>query len=86
MHFHYFLQLNQAVQTNNAMSQWVDLGVVTDACMTRPDTCTNGATMTIYIKDDDCNSPGVLSSIVSDFKHTGILTRCLCNAPNPCKM
>ena len=32
-------QVNSALALDHTQRQWVDLGIHTEACMTRPDTC-----------------------------------------------
>ena len=32
-------QVNNAVRTDRLQNQWMDLGIHTEACMTRPETC-----------------------------------------------
>ena len=56
--------MNSAVGTDHAKSQWVDLGIHTEACMTRPETCGTGA-MSRWMKLIDCSALcGIISTRV----------------------
>ena len=61
-------QVNSAWILNLTKSQWVDLGIHTEACMTRPETCgAAGGAFSMWVKVIDCPSPvrGIISSRVS---------------------
>ena len=54
-----------ALLLNNTRKQWVDLGVLNDACVTRPDTCGSaGATVAFWMRItfNHSTSQGVISS------------------------
>ena len=59
-----FYQVNKALALNRHKRQWIDLGVHTDACMTRPETCSSaGGAISVWIKFIDCpNHGGIISS------------------------
>ena len=63
------LKINSAVSTNRTRNQWVDLGVHTEACMTRPETCgAAGGAISVWINVViECTSAycGVISSWVA---------------------
>ena len=57
-------QVNRAVYTQSLLRQWVDLGFVTDACITRPETCgPEGAALALWMKDQP-RSMTIISSYV----------------------
>ena len=58
------LQKNTVVKTNLTDSQWVDLGMLSQACITIPETCgSDGATMSVWLKIVECPPGGdVISS------------------------
>ena len=48
---HLFIQKNNALRTDSTRRQWVDLGIHTDVCMTRPETCgTDGGAISMWLK------------------------------------
>ena len=51
--------------TNPALYQWVDLGVLSEACITRPDTCgPEGAAVAVWVKIHSCpNADGFFTSL-----------------------
>ena len=57
--------MNCAVSTDRTRSQWVDLGIHTEACMTRPETCgAAGGAINFWIRLIDCpDEGGVISSL-----------------------
>ena len=57
-------KINFAVSTDRTQKQWVDLGIHTEACMTRPDTCgATGGALSMWMKLVDCPDwSGVISS------------------------
>ena len=59
-----YIQVDKAVSTNRTQSQWVDLGNLSAACITRPDTCgSDGAALSVWLKLTDCqDKDGVISS------------------------
>ena len=42
-------QVNNAVVTDRLQNQWIDLGIQTEACMTRPETCGPAGVVIIYL-------------------------------------
>ena len=58
--------MNQAVTTDHSKRQWIDLGVHTEACMTRPETCgAAGGAVSFWMKLVDCPDEfpgGIISS------------------------
>ena len=69
-------QVNNAIVTNSSQKQWVDLGSMSDACITLPDTCgPEGAAVAVWVKIYECaNSNGFLSSLKSG--KTGFMFFC----------
>ena len=62
------IQMNLAWTLNGKKNQWVDLGIYTEACMTRPDTCgaAGGAiTLWVNILDQGSGYNGIMSSCLS---------------------
>ena len=54
---HFSYQVNCALSLNRSRSQWVDLGIHTEACMTRPQTCgAAGGAISVWINIADCSS------------------------------
>ena len=58
--------MNTAVTLNHTRRQWVDLGILEDACITRPETCgAAGAAVAFWIRIDLITydvAPGIMSS------------------------
>ena len=56
-------------------SQWVDLGIHTEACITQPETCTAGGTISMWvnIEEDATSVFGIVSSWSDHTKRTGIV-------------
>ena len=73
-----FGQVNQAVTLNNTFEQWVDLGVLPEACITRPETCSAaGAALSFWLKvtghDSEGTTIGILSSRTQTNDPTGFV-------------
>ena len=45
-----FLQIGNAVRLDASQRQWIDLGIHTEVCLTRPDRCTIGGAVSFWIK------------------------------------
>ena len=60
----YFTQVNSALTLNRTNNQWVDLGIHTEACMTRPETCgAAGGAISLWINVIECPiNGGIISS------------------------
>ena len=59
-----FHQVNCAVTLDHTKNQWIDLGVHTEACMTRPETCgAAGGTISLWVKQIEC--PAVCKLVTS---------------------
>ena len=59
------LQINMAAATDATHHQYIDLGDMSEACITIPDTCTAGAAVAFWIKINktECVYPkGIMSS------------------------
>ena len=72
-----FLQVNKALVLDRSKSQWVDIGIHTEACMTHPETCSAaGGAVSLWLKLIDCShaSGGIVSSRAHD--SSGIRIRC----------
>ena len=58
-----FSNLNSALTLDRTRSQWVDLGIHTEACMTRPETCgAVGGSISLWANLIDCTFGGIISS------------------------
>ena len=57
-------QVNSALALDGTRSRWVDLGIHTEACMTRPETCgAAGGAISLWIKVIDWSAfGGIVSS------------------------
>ena len=73
-----YIQVDKAVSTDRAQNQWVDLGNLSAACITRPDTCgSDGAALSVWLKLTDCQDPdGVISSHTASAFSAGLLVCC----------
>ena len=64
-----FPKVNKALIVDRTKKQWVDLGIHTKACMTRPETCgAAGGTISLWIRVIDCPSIGGIVSSYASFK------------------
>ena len=63
-----------ALTLNHTMKQWVDLGIHTEACMTRPDTCgAAGGAISLWVKVIEFSSiGGIMSSHSTESSGTSI--------------
>ena len=60
-----FIQVNNAISTDNTHKQWVNLGNLSIACLTVPETCgSTGGALSAWIKigDVDYSQSGIISS------------------------
>ena len=56
-------QMNNAWTVDRTKNQWVDLGIHTEACMTRPETCgAAGGAISVWINLISCSHGGIISS------------------------
>ena len=55
-------QVNNAWSLYRTKSQWVDLGIHTKACMTRPETCAAGGAISLWVNIIACPSSGGIAS------------------------
>ena len=65
--------------TDPALYQWIDLGVLSEACIILPDTCGPvGAAVSVWVKIHSCpNGDGLMSSMeYSSSGRTGFLFFC----------
>ena len=73
----FWSKVNKAVKTNGG-SDWVDLGFVTDACITQPDTCgPEGAALAVFMKPPlDLFHGSAFGGLISSYKDetTAIVT------------
>ena len=63
--------MNCALTLNHTRSQWVDLGIHTEACMTQPHTCgAAGGAISVRINVIDCPSScgGIVSSATTSLR------------------
>ena len=72
--------MNKAVVTDPRLYQWIDLGILSEPCITLPDTCgPEGAAVSVWVKIHSCPSGyGLMSSLRYSGK-TGFLF--FCNGP-----
>ena len=55
--------MNFALTLDHTKKQWVDLGIHTEACMTRPETCgAAGGAISVWVKIRDCHGQGGIIS------------------------
>ncbi len=74
-------QVNNSVMTNGGRA-WVDLGLVTDACITIPETCgPDGGALALWVYIYDCHWSSSNEGLISSEKylHTGFLIYCVDN-------
>ena len=63
---HCFNQVNSAVSLDHIRRQWIDLGLHSEACMTRPETCGEaGGAISAWVNLVECPSSG--DGIVSSY-------------------
>ena len=73
-------QVHKALRLDRTKNQWVDLGVLSMACITVPDTCRpEGAAVSFWIKTIDCPGYGGLISSTAIGQKKGIDLICLNN-------
>ena len=66
--------MNSALTLDRTKSQWVDLGIHTEACMTRPETCgAAGGSISVWVNVIVFNWGGIISSFGSS---TGLRIGC----------
>ena len=58
--------MNCALTLNHTKSQWVDLGIHTDSCMTQPETCgVAGGAISMWVNLISCpNNGGIITSVM----------------------
>ena len=57
--------------------QWIDLGIHTEACMTRPETCgAAGGAISLWMSFTDCRSHGAIITTQKDASTTGFTVYC----------
>ena len=71
--------MNYAVSTDRSLSQWIDLGIHLEVCMTQPNTCgENDGAIALWVNVIDCPNGekcGIITSI-QDGKSLGFQIRC----------
>ena len=67
-------KVNKALKTDRSRSQWIDLGDLHEACITRPDTCgPEGAAVSFWLNlIESKEGDGVISTT-----NTGLVVDCL---------
>ena len=69
--------MGDAVSTNQSLLQWIELGVHTEACMTRPETCgAAGGAISLWVKLIENNCIGILTSRMHQPETTGVNMFC----------
>ena len=59
----YLHQVGNAVKTNESLRQYVDLGDLSSACVTKPETCgPEGGAISLWFKLDACVGGGIITS------------------------
>ena len=57
-------QVNSALALDHMKRQWVDLGIHTEACMTRPETCGEaGGAISLWINVIECEDAAFISTL-----------------------
>ena len=62
----FFHQVNHGISLDHTRNQWVDLGILEEACITRPETCgTAGGAVALWMKVNhnyDLTVRGIITS------------------------
>ena len=67
--------MNNAWNLDHTKKQWVDLGIHSVACMTRPETCgAAGGAISLWANLISCSDSAIISSVAYDL--TGSLMYC----------
>ena len=69
--------MNNALTLDGTMSQWADLGIHTEVCMTRPETCGEaGGAISMWVNVIGCQGwdGGIISTL--GFGRTGAVIFC----------
>ena len=77
-----FWQVNCALSLNRTRNQWVDLGIHTETCITRPETCgAAGGAISLWINviDGSWCSGGIVSSSSFDGRRLRRASRIYCS-------
>ena len=75
LHLHF--KINSAVSTEIFLNQWIDLGIHTEACMTRPETCgTAGGAFSLWLRLTDCPQSAGIITTIDDSEKTGFCLWC----------
>ena len=70
-------KINSAVSTNISLNQWIDLGIHTEACMTRPETCgAAGGAFSVWLRLVDCPHGAGIITTIDDLNKTGFRLWC----------
>ena len=76
MHLSYYFlnQVNSAWNLNHTRRQWIDLGIHTEVCITRPETCTAGGAISLWVNIAESlpSTPGIVSSGSALMKKTAM--------------
>ena len=65
------------MNTDRTKSQWVDLGIHTEACMTQPDTCSAaGGAISLWLKVNECPDGAGIFTTTQYEKSTGSFIVC----------
>ena len=55
-------KFGKVVNTNKEEKQWINLGDLSEACLTDPETCNQGVTVAAWIKIKECTNRGGIIS------------------------
>ena len=74
------LKINSALTLDATRSQWVDLGIHTEACMTQPETCLEGGAISVWMSISGCSSEHIYQGLITSHANTnstGVTIACL---------
>ena len=76
------LQLGYAWSVDRTSKQWIDVGIHTEACMTRPETCGSaGGAVSFWINVVNCTGFQYLGGLITT-ENAGPGLRIFCHAPS----
>ena len=76
-HSFFSYQVNCAWTLNRTRSQWVNLGIHTEACMTRPETCgAAGGAISVWLRLAECPPGAGIITTIDNSDKTGFRLWC----------